>query len=263
MEPHEVALSDVHVYGPSLTNTDTSHKDYQVVRTRFLYTLECGQGSQWCPDPDPSYSGNLEPDTDSENEIELDEDGDLKVWRGCLLLCDFILDRLAMFEDATVIELGGGTGLASIVVATVARAVISTDVGQDVLTLCQKNVETHKHLYVDKTVIVRELDWSKEELNTMIYDDNLTDSFFNTINKLMCQKPGRKTILALEKRLNFTLSNLDVGCPAYDHFKNSLDQLHSYSNRNGVHFTVSQVTSIQQFFYYDRNKYLVILCTRR
>jgi len=31
-----------------------------------------------------------------------------------------------MFEDATVIELGGGTGLASIVVATVARAVIST-----------------------------------------------------------------------------------------------------------------------------------------
>ena len=31
MEPHEVALSDVHVYGPSLTNTDTSHKDYQGV----------------------------------------------------------------------------------------------------------------------------------------------------------------------------------------------------------------------------------------
>ena len=49
-----------------------------------------------------------------------------QVWMGCLLLCNFILSNHPRFENSTVLELGGGTGLASIVMATTARFVICT-----------------------------------------------------------------------------------------------------------------------------------------
>ena len=50
----------------------------------------------------------------------------LKVWQGALLLCDFILEHQKEFVDATALELGGGVGLASVVMATIARKVICT-----------------------------------------------------------------------------------------------------------------------------------------
>lgn len=48
------------------------------------------------------------------------------MWRGALLLADYILFRRDLFQGRTVLELGAGTGLASIVAATVARTVYCT-----------------------------------------------------------------------------------------------------------------------------------------
>lgn len=49
-----------------------------------------------------------------------------QVWRGALLLADFILSEKDTFSGATVLELGAGTGLTSIVMATTAKTVYCT-----------------------------------------------------------------------------------------------------------------------------------------
>ena len=48
------------------------------------------------------------------------------MWRGALLLADYILFRRDLFQGRTVLELGAGTGLASIIAATVAQTVYCT-----------------------------------------------------------------------------------------------------------------------------------------
>lgn len=49
-----------------------------------------------------------------------------QVWRGAFLLADFILSEPLMFKGATVLEMGAGTGLASIIMATIAKTVYCT-----------------------------------------------------------------------------------------------------------------------------------------
>lgn len=48
------------------------------------------------------------------------------MWRGALLLADYILFQRDLFQGRTVLELGAGTGLASIIAATVAQTVYCT-----------------------------------------------------------------------------------------------------------------------------------------
>ena len=43
-----------------------------------------------------------------------------------MILCDYILSQSSRFTNSVVMELGGGTGLSSIVMATIARTVICT-----------------------------------------------------------------------------------------------------------------------------------------
>ena len=50
----------------------------------------------------------------------------LQVWRGALLLADYILFQRDLFRGRTVLELGAGPGLASIIAATVAQTVYCT-----------------------------------------------------------------------------------------------------------------------------------------
>lgn len=49
-----------------------------------------------------------------------------QIWRGAFLLSDFILSNPAAFRGATVLELGAGTGLASIIAASAAKTVYCT-----------------------------------------------------------------------------------------------------------------------------------------
>lgn len=49
-----------------------------------------------------------------------------QVWPGCILLCDFILSEPSHFKGKTVLELGAGTGLVSVVLSNYAKHVIST-----------------------------------------------------------------------------------------------------------------------------------------
>lgn len=214
------------------------------------------------------------------------EDVGKQVWRGALFLADYILFQWDLFQGCTMLELGAGTGLASIVAATVARTVYCTDVGADLLAMCQRNVALNSHLTASGggVVKVRELDWLKDDLCTdpevlfswseedisdlyshttvllaaeVFYDDDLTDALFKTLCRLAHKlKNACTAILSVEKRLNFTLSHLDVTCEAYDHFRSSLQQLEELEDGQ-LRFAVEPVeASFPQRLAYERIRQL-------
>ncbi|NP_001404132.1 methyltransferase-like protein 22 isoform 4 [Mus musculus] len=190
------------------------------------------------------------------------EDVGKQVWRGALLLADYILFRRDLFQGCTVLELGAGTGLASIVAATMAHTVYCTG----------------------GVVKVKELDWLKDNLCTdpkapfswseeeiadlydhttvllaaeVFYDDDLTNALFNTLSRLVHRlKNACTAIFSVEKRFNFTLRHLDVTCEAYDHFRASLDSLEKLADGR-LRFMVEPVeASFPQLLVYERIRQL-------
>ncbi|XP_040047753.2 methyltransferase-like protein 22 isoform X2 [Gasterosteus aculeatus] len=174
--------------------------------------------------------------TDDEGIIKIEhtmattlEDVGKQVWLGAFLLADFILSKPHVFRGATVLELGAGTGLTSVVMATVAKTLYCTDVGEDLLSMCRRNVTLNQHLIepAGGEVRVRQLDWlqydvctdadmefrwTEEEVadlydNTKIivaadvcYDDDLTDGLFRTLYRLCSNFRQTCTIfISLEK----------------------------------------------------------------
>nr|XP_030739774.1 methyltransferase-like protein 22 isoform X7 [Globicephala melas] len=233
---------------------------------------------------------------------QLDEDGDLdvvrrpraaspskpsgpprdKVWRGALFLADYILSQRDLFQGRTVLELGAGTGLASILAATMAQTVYCTDVGADLLAMCQRNIALNSHLTAagGGVIKVKELDWLKDDLCTdpevpfswseedisdlyghttivlaaeVFYDDDLTDALFKTLSRLAHRLKNASTaILSVEKRLNFTLRHLEVTCEAYDHFRSCLRRLEGLTGGR-LRFAVEPVdVSFPQLLVYER-----------
>ncbi|XP_042361723.1 methyltransferase-like protein 22 isoform X2 [Plectropomus leopardus] len=210
------------------------------------------------------------------------EDVGKQVWRGALFLADFILSKPLLFRGATVLELGAGTGLTSVITATVAKTVYCTDVGEDLLSMCKRNVTLNRHM-IEPTggdVRVRLLDWLQYDLctdadmefgwteeevanlydNTKIiiaadvcYDDDLTDGLFRTLYRLCSNFPHTCSIfISIEKRMNFTLRHLDVSCDAYNHFHHCLSQLQDLEDER-CSFRVEQLPSnFAQFLLYER-----------
>ncbi|XP_064867069.1 methyltransferase-like protein 22 [Oncorhynchus nerka] len=241
-------------------------------------------------DEDRGPDGGVNSDEDGGIEPPLDEDGDLEVprrcftpvWRGAFLLADLILSQPTTFRGATVLELGAGTGLTSVVMATVAKTVYCTDVGEDLLSMCQKNVTLNRHLMepAGGKVRVRLLDWLRHDLctdadaefgwtedevadlhdNTTIiiaadvcYDDDLTDALFRTLYRICNNlRLPCTTYLSIEKRLNFTLRHMDISCEAYEHFRRCLCEMQELRDGRTC-FTVEQVTpSFPQCLLYER-----------
>ncbi|XP_074202851.1 methyltransferase-like protein 22 isoform X5 [Camelus bactrianus] len=162
----DTVLSDVHLYTPNqrhlmvrlngmgqpvflsqfklLWNRDSGVKGGDV-RTEETPPTDTGSPpGSGCHREDVSLQAKADTSGQEGLEAQLDEDGDLdvvrrpraasdpsgplrdKVWRGALLLADYVLFQRDLFQGRTVLELGGGTGLASIVAATVARTVYCT-----------------------------------------------------------------------------------------------------------------------------------------
>nr|XP_016485476.1 PREDICTED: methyltransferase-like protein 22 [Nicotiana tabacum] len=181
----------------------------------------------------------------------------LQVWRAELVLADLVLHVMSIssdFDEVVALELGAGTGLVGILLARVAKTVFITDRGDEVLENCEKNVDLNDEIFHGKaSVHVRELDWKDswppqeaktspskgryswtrseiEELKKaslllaadVIYSNDLTDAFFSILKKLMLDNPEKVLYLALEKRYNFTLDDLDVVANGYSHFRSHL-----------------------------------------
>ncbi|XP_005754253.1 methyltransferase-like protein 22 [Pundamilia nyererei] len=186
------------------------------------------------------------------------EDVGKQVWRGALFMVDFILSNPVMFRGATVLELGAGTGLTSIITATIAKTVYCTEYTE----LETSTITTFLCLiFADAAV---EFSWTKEEVadlnNTSIiiaadvcYDDDLTDGLFRTLHRLCSNFPHTCTVfISIEKRMNFTLQHMDVSCEAYDHFIHCMNQLQDLENGQ-CSFRVDQLPSnFDQFILYER-----------
>lgn len=61
------------------------------------------------------------------NETRVSECG-YQLWNGALLLCDYILTNQSRFVNKTVLELGAGIGLCSIITSRFASKVICTGI---------------------------------------------------------------------------------------------------------------------------------------
>ncbi|KAK6912086.1 Lysine methyltransferase [Dillenia turbinata] len=181
----------------------------------------------------------------------------LQVWRAELILADFVLHRMftsSDFEGITTIELGAGTGLVGILLARVAKSVFLTDHGEQILENCAANVCLNSAIFNSQAAVhVRELDWKNswppktdfdynsqkrfswtisefEEAQRasllvaadVIYSDDLTDALFSMLEAIMSHGPDKVLYMALEKRYNFSLDDLDVVANGYSHFRSYL-----------------------------------------
>ncbi|XP_054285945.1 methyltransferase-like protein 22 [Macrosteles quadrilineatus] len=245
-----------------------------------------------------NYPLNKKEDT---NEIEVDEDGDmvvqrrkddnekvlkiehstatpirlvgLQVWRGALLLADYVLHHAQALQHSTVLELGSGVGLTSIVTSIVAKHIVCTDVDlEGILNLIASNVKLNSDL-VKAPITVKALDffqteWDEEMKAIMnevdlvlaadvIYDNDLTDAFVKTLTKILSTPPKKVVLVALEKRFVFTLEDLDVVAPCYEHFLKVIKQ--EWMSPPMSNWSMEQLPlDFPQYFHYDRTKHLVI-----
>ncbi|KAI4355655.1 hypothetical protein L6164_004404 [Bauhinia variegata] len=182
----------------------------------------------------------------------------LQVWRAELVLSDFMLHKTISssdFHGVVALELGAGTGLAGLLLARVANAVFLTDHGYEILDNCAKNVQLNCGLLNCQAKIhVREVDWFNrwppkvrqeaaafsqryswtlsdiEEAENasllmaadVIYSDELTNAFFSVLERLMSKGSKKALYMALEKRYNFSLTDLDIVANGYSHFRSYL-----------------------------------------
>ncbi|NXJ10187.1 MET22 protein, partial [Odontophorus gujanensis] len=215
------------------------------------------------------------------------EDVGKQVWRAAFLLADYVLFKRDVFRSCTVLELGGGTGMTSIIMGMIANRVYCTDVGEDLLAMCEQNVALNKHLMEPGggEIKVKELDWLKDEFCTdpealyswseeeiadlhdhctvimaadVFYDDDLTDALFRTLYRITHNLKHSCTVfLAIEKRqvlptLNFTLRHMDVTCEAYSHFRNTLNDMENLPDGKMKYSVEPIKPDFCQFLIYER-----------
>ncbi|XP_037933322.1 methyltransferase-like protein 22 [Teleopsis dalmanni] len=212
----------------------------------------------------------IEVEHSEETEIRL---VGLQVWRGALLLADYLFHCRKEFEHKNILELGAGVGLTSIAAAVYVKQVVCTDVDLGgILNLIRANVQRNARL-LSGNVEVLEYDFFKllkdytpalikaiDESDIVlaadvIYDDDLTDAFIRVIDSIFERQSvtGKsKTIyVALEKRYVFTFSEFDAVAPMFEYFiKQTLNKT--------WHFEYIKL-DFPQYFEYERCRELVLL----
>jgi len=200
---------------------------------------------------------------------ELAEVG-LQVWRGSLLLSDYLLHNHQNICDKTILEVGSGTGLASIVASFCGARVIATDIKNcDIIHLIKKNCTNNKDL-IKGDISVKPLDFGDnleteeylEEIDTVIagdiiYSDDITEKFLNFLKNLRQKSTRSLTVfVAMEKRFVFTLADLDTVAPAFDFFMEKL-ALMSAENQRTEYQEIE--LDFPQYFCYERSNEMIMI----
>lgn len=207
----------------------------------------------------------------------------LQVWRGALLLADYLFHIRHELQDKQILELGAGVGLTSIAAAIYAKKVICTDVDiGGILELIRANVKRNGQI-LKGDLDVMELDFKKPFSSKLtkaitetdiviaadgniliffstafvnffylvIYDDDLTDCLINVLGTILEKNPKITIYMALEQRYVFTLADLDSVAPCYEYFKRKAIDKHWIIRDMCIDFP--------QYFEYERCKELLLL----
>ncbi|XP_031830769.1 methyltransferase-like protein 22 isoform X2 [Nomia melanderi] len=193
----------------------------------------------------------------------------LQVWRGALLLADYILSNPDLFKDKIVLELGAGVGLTSIVASFLAKEIICTDVDlEGILKLIHRNF-LRNSAYIKSKVSIKELNflnltWPtfyEKRINEatiilaadVIYDENITEGFVQTLKKLLTSEIQKVVYIALEKRYVFTTVNMDTTAPMYEEFLKCIE-----AQKENWHIEYIKI-DFPRYFKYDRLKQMVLM----
>lgn len=125
----------------------------------------------------------------------------------------------------SILELGAGTGVASIFAATRGARVTLTDGCAEALELAQLNAARN-----GVEVSVQLLDWFKGTLNSsnsfdmviaadVVYDDDATTALMTRLLPEIVTQPAQCAVFALELRFNFELESLSVNASGYRRFR--------------------------------------------
>lgn len=193
----------------------------------------------------------------------------LQVWRGALLLADYILSNPDIFKDKVILELGAGVGLTSIVASFLAEEIICTDVDKKgILELIRRNF-LRNHTYIKSKVYIHELDFLNLKWPTfyekrineaniilaadVIYDENITEGFVQTLAKLLNSKISKIVYITLEKRFVFTTANMDTTAPMFEEFLKCIEK-----QQFNWHIEYIKI-DFPQYFKYDRVKEMILM----
>lgn len=198
-----------------------------------------------------------------------------QIWRGALFLADFILHNPRIFYKKQILEIASGVGLTSIIAGNLAKQVTITDVDRgNILELVNRNVKRNNdNLSAD--IQVRELDFYNHQTidcmidsirNThiilaadVIYENQLTDGFFDTVLRILSEPPNKVLYVALEKRCPvYSEGNLEPDYPLYEYFLEKINWI-QYQKPEKIEWTVEQIKSdFPRYFFYEPSELLVL-----
>jgi predicted nicotinamide N-methyase len=206
---------------------------------------------------------------------------------------------LHLLKDKIVIDLGSGLGISSFISSLFAKSIYCTDLKQ-IVELAEINWNINKKTFEEISnrnitdIFFKEINWfnyknflneknsncdslqlNKEDLARIkearvyiaadvVYDNNITHAFMNTLYKLMTygRKESKVCFIANEQRINFNTEDFKITRTAYDFFKKCLDDLNDYVDEiSGYRFETQCVKDLKipkYFINYNRNDYLYI-----
>lgn len=307
---HDIpVLSEVHMEAPASERFGTAPsesrvREYELITTRFCGRIQVDVDNE---------------DTTGDQVASLDDDGDvvvhrhkykkiivqiphsmatpipdvgLQIWSGSLLLADYLVHLQTEMDlsKETLLELGAGVGLVSIIGALYSKNIYCTDAFDNVLDNCKAAIELndadgirirklnweafrsvdstnhslHQQIVSNNSIRKSSYDWNEEEVQSIIDDGNVnillaadvvyvdewTKAFAECIYKLLRGFRKRTLYLSIEKRINFSLDQLSEVAPAYECF---LDEIVRNSRFLAKEITISFP---QVFTNYNRSKYL-------
>jgi len=192
----------------------------------------------------------------------------LQLWRGALLLADFILAHPDQFRGANILELAAGTGLTSVVSAMFGSSVTATDVDRgDILPLIRRNFQLNNESVkaCDNKILELDFFWDdfpKDILDNcsicdiilaadVVYDKNITFHFFKTLKKILSMS-SKTAYIAIEKRKHAGTGG-EIVAPNYKIFLDQLSQLENSPLNAKLQVNVTNIPlDFGQYFNYSR-----------
>jgi predicted nicotinamide N-methyase len=129
------------------------------------------------------------------------------LWPGCILLMHWIDRHISVFNNRSVIEIGAGTGVCSLFIATHGNpsSVLATDGSAPVVELIERNVAFHCR---SGSVQVRTMRWTRAACrgvcaefgkfdfvigSEIAYDENYVEALVDSVDDLL--SPGGRFII--------------------------------------------------------------------